>query len=138
MHRTFFKQGREGERTLLLLKAKHAAATLLMAVNLGLLVWSFVLHRQRRPVPAGYFRLLVISAVAGLFLVGVGVYFLLQGWFPLNLHLLYGTLAGVGALLQLAVHPRSGAGKAYRLQPLVHAALALFVGLVALRSWMSA
>lgn len=120
-----------------LLKAKHAAATLLMVINAGLLIWSLLMLRRKRPMPAAYYRLLLVSAVAGLFLVGAGVYFLLRGWFPLNRHLLYGTLVGVGALLQLAVQPRSAAGRKYSAQPYVHAALALFVGLVALRSWMS-
>lgn len=120
-----------------MLQMKQLGVIALAAVNLVLLVWAVVAARQRRAMPAGYYRVLPVSIAIALFQLGVGAFFVLQGRIPHLQHLLYGGLVGVGALLQFLLRPGSSTGQRYRNRPLVHAVLALFVALVGIRSWMT-
>lgn len=120
-----------------LLLVKQGGVILLSSLNAVLLGWALLAHRQKRGMPGGYYRLLPISAAIGLFQVGMGLFFLWQGRVVMPMHLFYGTLVGSGAIAQLLLRPGSGLGQQYRGKPLVHAALALFVGLLAARSWMA-
>ncbi|MFO7273491.1 MAG: hypothetical protein LOD90_11155 [Symbiobacteriaceae bacterium] len=119
------------------LKVKQFFVVALAAVNLVLLVWALIAHRQRRALPDGYYRLLPVSAAIALAQVGIGIFFVIQGRIPYWQHVLYGTLVGLGGILQLSLLPGTRAGQQYRSRPLVLAILALFVALVAIRSWMT-
>lgn len=120
-----------------LLKMKQIGVLALAAVNLVLLVMAVVAARQRRPVPAVYYKVLPASLAIALLQLSVGVYFVLEGQQPHLQHVLYGILVGVGGTLQFLLRPGSASGQRYRNRPLVHAVLALFVVLVGLRSWMT-
>ncbi|BAD39391.1 hypothetical protein [Symbiobacterium thermophilum] len=119
------------------LQVKQFFVIALATVNLVLLIWALLAHRQRRVLPAGYYRLLPASAAIGLVQVSIGMFFLIQGRIPYWQHVLYGALVGVGAVLQFVLLPGTPAGQQYRNRPLVHAAVALFVALVGIRSWMT-
>lgn len=129
--------GKEAERALVLLLAKQAGVIILVLVNLVLVGWALTTHRQKRALPEGYYRLLPISTGIAAFQVSMGLYFLLTGLQVDLMHLLYGSLVATGAILQLVVRPGTATGRKYRGKPLVHAALALFVTLLSVRSWMS-
>lgn len=122
---------------MLWLQVKQAGVLALAAVNLVLLVWAVLTHRQRRSLPEGYYRLLPVSIGIAAFQLSVGLFFIIQGRQPHLQHLVYGGLVGVGAILQILVRPGSAVGQRYRNKPLVHAVLALFVALVGIRSWMT-
>lgn len=120
-----------------LLLFKDAGVIVLGAVNLALLVWAVVTYRQKRSLPEGYYRLLPISSLVAAFQVAMGLYFVLAGRQAHLMHIFYGTLVGTGALLQYLVRPGTATGQKYKAKPLIHAFLALFVALLAVRSWMS-
>jgi len=122
---------------MLWLQIKQFFVIALAAVNAALLAWALHTHRQRRALPAGYYRLVPVSAAIGIVQLGIGMFFLIQGRQPYLQHVLYGTLVGIGAVLQLVLLPGTPAGQQYRGRPLVHAVLALFVALVGIRSWMT-
>ncbi len=119
------------------LQIKQFFVIALAAVNLALLVWALLAARQRRILPAGYYRLVPASIAIGAVQLGIGAFFLIQGRQPHLQHLLYGGLVGVGALLQFLLRPGTALGERYRNRPLVHGVLALFVALVGIRSWMT-
>lgn len=116
---------------------KQAGAIALVAMNAALLIWTLVTHRTRRVLPAGYYRLLPFSSGVAAFQVAMGLFFLAQGRQVHLMHLFYGTLVATGAILQALMRPTTATGQKYRGKPLIHAALALFVALLAARSWMS-
>lgn len=120
-----------------LLLFKQAGVIALVSINLALLVWAVATHRQKRSLPEGFYRLLPVSSLVAACQVGMGLFFLLDGRQAHPMHIFYGTLVAVGAVLQFLVRPTTAAGQKYKARPLVHAALALFVALLAVRSWMS-
>jgi len=119
------------------LQVKRLFVISLAAVNLVLLIWAVLTHRQRRVLPAGYYRLVPVSVAIGFLQLAIGGFFLIQGRQPYLQHLIYGGLVELGVVLQLLLRAGTRAGEQYRNKPLVHAALDLFVALVGLRSWMT-
>ncbi|MFZ5814882.1 MAG: hypothetical protein ACOY93_06220 [Bacillota bacterium] len=120
-----------------LLDLKVTGVFVLAAINLRLLWFGVVAYRQKGPLPEEYYRVLPASTAVALFQVGIGLFFLLTGRRVEWMHLLYGILVGAGAILQMVLRSTTAAGQQYRGKPLVHAALALFVALLAIRSWLS-
>lgn len=116
---------------------KQSGVIALAAVNATLLGWALITHRQRGSLPEGYYKLLPVSAMIAAFQVLMGLYFLVEGRQVHLMHLFYGSLVAIGAILQFQVRPATASGQRYRNKPLIHAALALFVALLAARSWMS-
>lgn len=116
---------------------KQVGVLALISINVALLAWAFMTHRQRRSLPEGYYRLLPVSSTIASFQVAMGLYFLLEGRQALLMHIFYGSAVAMGALLQHLLRLTTATGQTYRAKPLIHAALALFVALLAVRSWMS-
>lgn len=116
---------------------KQAGVAALVAVNAMLLGWALMTYRRKRSLPGGYYKLLPVSSAIAAFQVTIGLYFLLEGRQIHPMHLFYGILVGAGAILQFLLRPGTASGQRYRNRPLIHAALALFVTLLAARSWMS-
>lgn len=117
--------------------AKQAGVIALALINVTLLGWAILTHRHMRPLSAGYYKLLPVSSLIAAFQVCMGIYFLVEGRQAHLMHLFYGSLVGAGALLQFLVRPTTATGQKYKAKPLIHAVLALFVALLAVRSWMS-
>lgn len=116
---------------------KQSGVVVLAAVNATLLGWALITHRRRGSLPEGYFKLLPASTAIATLQVLMGLYFLLEGRQVHLMHLFYGSLVAIGAIFQFQVRPTTASGQKYRNKPLIHAALALFVALLAARSWMS-
>lgn len=132
-----FRGWKEAERALNLLLVKQAGVIALAAINVTLLTRAIVTHRRKGPLSEGYYQLLPASTGIAAFQVCVGLYFLLTGRQVHLMHLFYGILVASGALMQFLVRPGTALGQKYKAKPLVHAFLALFVALLAVRSWMS-
>lgn len=120
-------------------QVKQTAALLLAAVNGCLFLWGIITYRRRGAMPDGYYRLLMASPALAALLVAMGLTFLTQGMRAPGMHIFYGAVVGLGASAQLVLGSRRSAlGHRYRVRPLVHLVLALFVGLLGARAWMAA
>lgn len=116
---------------------KQVGVVALAGMNGLLAVWAFIALRQGRALPDRYYRLLPISPVVVAMQLLIGLTFVVEGRQPHLMHMFYGFLVGTGAILQMLLRPNLASGQKYRNKPLVHIALALFVGLLSARSWMS-
>jgi len=117
---------------------KQAGAASIAALNILLLLWAVIAYSRRQPLPDIYYKLLPISAamVGATWLLGMG--FLAMGLKAHFMHILYGTLVGLGALGQFAVRKHTATGRRFANRQLVHAFLALFCLLLTARAWMQA
>ncbi|MFZ5824239.1 MAG: hypothetical protein ACOY94_07925 [Bacillota bacterium] len=120
-----------------LVLVKQSGVIALAAINATLIAWALITHRKRGSLPDGYYKLLPASTGIAAIQVLTGLYFLLEGRQVHLMHIFYGTLVAIGAILQYQVRKGTAAGHKYRNKPLIHAAVALFVALLAARSWMS-
>lgn len=109
----------------------------LAGINGLLAVWAVIALRQKRALPDRYYRLLPVSPAVAAMQLLIGLFFVVEGRQPHLMHIFYGVLVGTGAILQLLMRPSLATGQKYRNKPIVHIALALFVGLLSARSWMS-
>jgi hypothetical protein len=133
-----FPEGKEAEQALNLVLVKQFGVISLVGVNLFLLGLAVAAYRQKRPLPATYYKLLPVSPAIAAFQIAMGLFFLSKGFQVHGMHLFYGIVVGTGAALQVLLRPTTATGQRYKARPLVHAVLALAVSLVAIRSWMSA
>lgn len=120
------------------LQLKQGLALFVITLNLILVGWALWTYRRRQPLPDGYYRVLLVAPAVALALPLLGVLFWGQGSIVRGMHLFYGILVSLGLLAQFALRRHTAAGHRYRTRPLVHAALALFVLLLTVRSWMAA
>ena len=103
-----------------------------------MLVLAVIAYSRRQPLPDIYYRLLPISAaIAGATWL-LGMSFLVMGLKAHFMHILYGTLVGLGALGQFLVRRHTATGQRFANRQLVHAFLALFCMLLTVRAWMQA
>lgn len=117
---------------------KQVGATSIAAINFLLFLWAVIAYSRRKPLPEIYYRLLPISAaMAGATWI-LGMSFLVMGLKAEFMHILYGTLVGLGALGQFMVRKHTVAGQRFANRQLVHAFLALFCLLLTARAWMQA
>jgi hypothetical protein len=117
---------------------KRIGVVILAAVNLTLLVVAIRAYRRRSALPDLYYRLYLISPLAAAMNVVLGVSLVTMGVPPVPMHIFYGVMVGVGAVLQLVLGRTTAIGHRYRSRPAVHGFLALFVTLLAIRAWMQA
>lgn len=117
---------------------KQAGAVLLGAINLVLLVMALTAQRRRQSLSEGFYRLLSASVAVAAFLVGMGLFLVIDGLAIPRMHLFYGVLVGGGVVGQAALSRGTALGQRYRAKPMVYAFFALLVLLTAIRSYMSA
>lgn len=116
---------------------KQGGAIALIAINLVLLIRTVTAYRQKRAIPPDYFRMATASPALAAGLFAVGLYFMLEGRQAHVMHIFYGVLVILGAAAQWVLRGNSALAQTARAKPLWHAFVALFILLLAARSWMS-
>lgn len=108
-------------------------AYVVIVSNLFAGLWGLFLVRRRRPVPKAFWPVIFAGQGALAIQVGIGLALIQTGIEPSGIHLFYGFVVAIAAVLSYAFR-----GEGARRTLIVFSSVALFIGAVSIRAFITA